>query len=622
MNMIKRLSISLAALLLAVGMLSGCNVGAVAGKDGKDGSNGLSAYEIAVKNGFVGSEQEWLESLKGETGKKGTEGLDGKSAYELARKNGYDGTLEGWLASLKGEQGEQGEKGVGIARIEAVNGYLIVTYTDGTIQNIPITTSSLSPSPTGSATDSVPSSVSMNSRELVLRSFVRSENTESFQARYDGDLINNAVYNVKTSVEDRLNCTVRVQEKVVSGLNDDIFNEIEALAGDIGYHLIAGGVSQMVDLTASGLLTDLTKQPYINLNNLYYDAAYNDALRVGDRQYLATGKTTYSWYRYQSVTFFNRNLFKAKQVEYPYNLVKEGDGAVGGWTMAKMYETSCRFYEDLNDNGYDLEDQYGYFIHIGSTSSHPEGYMAALGIRMIEKDENGYYAVASHSKADWIEAVEAYVDVIASPGSFASPNISSQTVRDKFCNGGAAMINLRLYHSESENMLGASRYGEGYGVLPLAKANDEQLNYYGYIADQVLAFGIPYELTDAQKQDASILLEVYSSTAYGIVPETYEVKARKRNTPDVPSVEMFEIIRKNIVVDPLNVYGDDIFPLTTKGMMEVYWGTKTSEQKYREIMEIEEGNLQQVTAALNYVYRLWDANFSMVEESGIDINLG
>lgn len=25
---------------------------------------GLSAYEIAVKNGFVGTEEEWLESLK------------------------------------------------------------------------------------------------------------------------------------------------------------------------------------------------------------------------------------------------------------------------------------------------------------------------------------------------------------------------------------------------------------------------------------------------------------------------------------------------------------------------------------------------------------------------------
>ena len=33
------------------------------------GKDGLSAYEVAVKNGFAGTEQEWLESLKGEAAK-------------------------------------------------------------------------------------------------------------------------------------------------------------------------------------------------------------------------------------------------------------------------------------------------------------------------------------------------------------------------------------------------------------------------------------------------------------------------------------------------------------------------------------------------------------------------
>lgn len=37
--------------------------------DETEGGNGLSAYEVAVKNGFNGSEQEWLESLKGEDGR-------------------------------------------------------------------------------------------------------------------------------------------------------------------------------------------------------------------------------------------------------------------------------------------------------------------------------------------------------------------------------------------------------------------------------------------------------------------------------------------------------------------------------------------------------------------------
>lgn len=31
-----------------------------------EGAPGKSAYEIAVENGFVGSEKEWLESLEGD----------------------------------------------------------------------------------------------------------------------------------------------------------------------------------------------------------------------------------------------------------------------------------------------------------------------------------------------------------------------------------------------------------------------------------------------------------------------------------------------------------------------------------------------------------------------------
>ena len=45
---------------------------------GGTGSGGLSAYEIAVKNGYVGTETEWLASLVGPTGPQGPEGPAGK----------------------------------------------------------------------------------------------------------------------------------------------------------------------------------------------------------------------------------------------------------------------------------------------------------------------------------------------------------------------------------------------------------------------------------------------------------------------------------------------------------------------------------------------------------------
>lgn len=41
----------------------------------------------------------------------GGAGADGKSAYEIAVDNGFEGTEEEWLASLKGERGPQGEQG-------------------------------------------------------------------------------------------------------------------------------------------------------------------------------------------------------------------------------------------------------------------------------------------------------------------------------------------------------------------------------------------------------------------------------------------------------------------------------------------------------------------------------
>lgn len=80
------------------------------GINGKDGENGLSAYELAVQNGFTGTLAEWLESLKGVDGINGTNGSDGKnglSAYEIAVKNGFVGTESEWLDSIKGENGTE-----------------------------------------------------------------------------------------------------------------------------------------------------------------------------------------------------------------------------------------------------------------------------------------------------------------------------------------------------------------------------------------------------------------------------------------------------------------------------------------------------------------------------------
>ena len=46
-------------------------------------NKGLSAYEIAVNNGFEGTEEEWLESLEGDTPQKGVDYYTEEDKTEL-----------------------------------------------------------------------------------------------------------------------------------------------------------------------------------------------------------------------------------------------------------------------------------------------------------------------------------------------------------------------------------------------------------------------------------------------------------------------------------------------------------------------------------------------------------
>ncbi len=81
---------------VAVSVAAGCSCA----------QNGLSAYEIAVENGFEGTEQEWLESLRGENG---NDGNDGQTPTIEISEDGY-WVINGEKTDVKAE-GQDGEPG-------------------------------------------------------------------------------------------------------------------------------------------------------------------------------------------------------------------------------------------------------------------------------------------------------------------------------------------------------------------------------------------------------------------------------------------------------------------------------------------------------------------------------
>lgn len=84
--------------------------------------NGLSAYELAVQQGYDGSVQEWLASLSG------------KSAYEIAVDSGYTGTEEEWASALAAFA-KQENKDIKTASFSE-KGELLITLSDNTVLNL------------------------------------------------------------------------------------------------------------------------------------------------------------------------------------------------------------------------------------------------------------------------------------------------------------------------------------------------------------------------------------------------------------------------------------------------------------------------------------------------------
>ncbi len=109
------------------------------GEDGEYAGAGLSAYEIAVRQGFEGTEEQWIASLNG---------TNGQSAYEVAVANGYEGSVQDWVIALYSSFSDTAESTAiagSKAVLSVVSVYATVQYTSysGTWPPTPTTSTSV-----------------------------------------------------------------------------------------------------------------------------------------------------------------------------------------------------------------------------------------------------------------------------------------------------------------------------------------------------------------------------------------------------------------------------------------------------------------------------------------------
>lgn len=353
-----------------------------------------------------------------------------------------------------------------------------------------------------------------------------------------GDVLNDAVYARNIEVEERFN--VVLQYEVENGYSAGMSTVTSKLrgsvqAGDAVYDLMTANCAYTASHVTGGLLQNMTKMEYLDLDAPWYFAETNNNLIVNDKLYIVAGAFGLNTLNQLGSVMFNKELMDDLGEEYPYQTVLDGN-----WTYDTMLSLATKASLDLNGDGaWDENDRYG----ILSTEGEAIQWLGfGMGYRIIQPDENGVpsFVGATENTVDVMDTLSmlmqdksVYYACTIDPADEMIPLFTGNQ-------GLFAIYALKLMVYEE------MREGPDFGVLPMPKWNAEQEKYYSKCFAEIAAF--PMVLKDTEM--SQIVLEALNSTSYiDLLPVYYDVVLQRKLIRDNDSAAMIDLIREGTICD-------------------------------------------------------------------------
>ena len=369
------------------------------------------------------------------------------------------------------------------------------------------------------------------------------------------DVLNDAIYNMNAAVDKRLNvklkyiltestnegaAEVKVENSVLSGLDE------YQLAGSIGTH-----GTRIAAKAEGGVFLDIYGDhvKYIDVEREWWNSYVAGNTEVYGILPCVTGALSLGFTKDAVVTYFNKNMFEENGItENMYDLVKSGQ-----WTFAKQLEMIKNTYSDLSGDGKTADDRYGYIF---DNNWSIDAFWSAFDLSLISKTDDGGLEIVSDNErfANALVAVyelafenkDAYwLDTLQTESYKSVNGYQGEELAEMFAEDRAFFMETRLRLTESELMRNMK---SDYGIIPMAKMDETQDEYYTYVADWYMMYAIPKTVKDPDA--ASAVLEALAIEAYKYVAPAYFDKVLKgRYTRDTESSEMLEYIVDHIKID-------------------------------------------------------------------------
>jgi len=350
-----------------------------------------------------------------------------------------------------------------------------------------------------------------------------------------GEPVNDALYKRDRLIEDKYN--INIKYTVIDDL-PEMHQKAErsVKSGDNAFDFIISDFKNVTrTLAQNGAVYDFNEIPNVDLSKHWWSKYATRDMTIAGRFYFPTGDITPRFVLTPHLLMFNKHLFSAHGLEYPYDKVLDGT-----WTVDALNGLIKGMGRDLNGDGvFDMEnDFYGMVVEDITAFSFYKGF----GENMIGVENGSPYIAFGTEKS--YNAIDRLRDLFSTNDTYVDPQYRAYEEVASFIEGRALFLgqtacNLYLFRDMEYD----------YGIVPMPKLSAAQESYYSYCNPWgAVAAAVPK--TNENIGRTGMIIEAFAAAGkYLSTPAQYEVTLKTKFARDEYSEKMLDIISENACYD-------------------------------------------------------------------------
>lgn len=351
------------------------------------------------------------------------------------------------------------------------------------------------------------------------------------------DAMHDAVFSRNSAVADRFGIEFEYVIDTESGVPSRLSTAVKAGSDeyDICFTHMVNGSNNAIN----NEVLPIDELPYVDLSKPWWDKDVNQGFSIKGHLMMINGDISPYSFNLTACMYFNKKLFDKYDLEYPYQLVRDGK-----WTLDKLIELTKDFTADTDGDGKITAD--GGSDVFGLTAWYlglPYDFYYGAGGMIVSKDQDDVPYYDLQVERDTAIYDKIYTAVITNQSNYEQSNLN--VPHTLFSSGRALFYDASLGDGELLREM-----EDEYGILPIPKLNEEQKEYKSFVNGASAMICIPATVRAQNREFVSVILEALAGEAYKTVtPVLKETYLKRKYTRDADSMDMLDYVIRNRVFD-------------------------------------------------------------------------